>query len=134
MARLPQNDSLPPRSGGYGLQCICSMYAGSQSTSLAGLPDKHFLFNTTSYSASNQAVIVRESGYTDAVAFTSAVAGQTLVYPLQTPVTYQLTPQAVTVLAGTNHIWADCGDVTVEYGAILAVLQAEIEALAEGGN
>lgn len=50
------------------------------------------------------------------------------------PVTYQLTPQMVTTLAGMNNVWADTGDVTVEHGAYLAAMQAEIEKLQEGGN
>ena len=59
----------------------------------------------------------------------TALTGQKLVYLKASPVTYQLTPQAVTALAGTNNIWANCGDVTVEYGAFLAALQAEIDGL-----
>lgn len=50
------------------------------------------------------------------------------------PATGGLTPAVMTSLAGTNHIWSDQGDVTVEYGAFLAALQAEIERLQEGGT
>lgn len=39
-----------------------------------------------------------------------------LMYPLATPQTYQLTPQQVELLLGENHIFADSGNVTVEYG------------------
>ena len=53
----------------------------------------------------------------------------TFVGRLKNPVIYHLTPQMVTTLAGTNNIWADTGDVTVEHGAYLAALQAEVEAL-----
>lgn len=60
--------------------------------------------------------------------------GAQVVYALASPVTYQLTPQTVTTLAGQNNVWADCGNVTVEYGAFLVALQAEIERLQEGGN
>lgn len=38
-----------------------------------------------------------------------------LVYPLATPITIPLTPQEISTLAGQNVVWADCGDVTVEY-------------------
>ena len=41
----------------------------------------------------------------------------TTVSFLATPLTYQLTPQQLTTLLGTNHIWADTGDVTLEYRA-----------------
>jgi len=39
------------------------------------------------------------------------------VYPLATPQTYQLTPQEVNTVLGQNNIFADCGNVTVQYRA-----------------
>lgn len=41
----------------------------------------------------------------------------TVCYKLATPVVYDLAPTEVTTLLGTNNIWADCGDSTVEYRA-----------------
>ena len=41
----------------------------------------------------------------------------TIMYPLATPITYQLTPQAVLTILGQNNIWADTGDVEVSYVA-----------------
>ena len=41
----------------------------------------------------------------------------TMVYELATPVTYQLTPQQLNTLLGTNNIWADTGNTTAEYRA-----------------
>ena len=43
--------------------------------------------------------------------------GAQVVYQLSEPITYQLTPQEVTTLLGTNNIWADCGGVDVTYRA-----------------
>ena len=43
--------------------------------------------------------------------------GCQIVYTLATPITYTLTPQQMTLLLGENHIWADTGDVTVDYRA-----------------
>ena len=40
-----------------------------------------------------------------------------VVYPLAEPYTVQLTPQEITTLVGRNNIWADCGDVAVEYAS-----------------
>ena len=37
-----------------------------------------------------------------------------IVYPLKTPVVYQLTPQQITTLPGENNVWADTGDTTAE--------------------
>ena len=41
--------------------------------------------------------------------------GAQVVYPLTVPVQYQLTPTAISSLAGVNHIWADTGNVTLAY-------------------
>ena len=46
----------------------------------------------------------------------SYLSGQTLCYELATPTTVQLTAQEVELLVGLNQIWANSGDVSVEYG------------------
>lgn len=38
-----------------------------------------------------------------------------IVYTLATPQTYQLDPVTLSALKGQNHLWADCGDVTVTF-------------------
>lgn len=55
------------------------------------------------------------TSYTDATAFKTAMSGVQLCYELATPQTYQLTPQQIDLLLGTNHLWSD-GEITVEYG------------------
>ena len=40
-----------------------------------------------------------------------------IVYPLATPITYNLTPTGVKSLLGINNIWSDAGDVDAEYRA-----------------
>lgn len=40
-----------------------------------------------------------------------------ICYKLATPVTYQLTPQEVALLRGTNNVWADTGDTELTYYA-----------------
>lgn len=47
---------------------------------------------------------------------TAGTPVQVLLYR-ETPVTYQLTPQEVKTLLGQNNIWADTGDVSIEYRA-----------------
>lgn len=54
---------------------------------------------------------------TDALKAAFAATPLEVVYPLATPQTYQLTPQAVTTILGQNNIWADTGDVEVAYCA-----------------
>lgn len=39
------------------------------------------------------------------------------VYELATPTTYQLTPQEIDTLLGTNNVWCDTGDTSVSYPA-----------------
>ena len=39
--------------------------------------------------------------------------GANIIYELDTPVTYQLTPTEVRSLLGINNVWADCGAITV---------------------
>lgn len=67
--------------------------------------------------SANGNVWVRDNRYSDATSFKTAVTGVLLVYPIITPVEYQLTPSQITSLLGVNHIWADCGEVAVEYVA-----------------
>ena len=45
------------------------------------------------------------------------MSGVQLVYELATPQTYQLTPQEVKTLLGTNNVWTDIGNVSVTYVA-----------------
>lgn len=50
-----------------------------------------------------------------------------IVYPLASPVTYQLSPQIISTLLETNNIWADCGTISVDYGAFLSALDKAID-------
>ena len=42
---------------------------------------------------------------------TTPTTGAQVVYDLDTPITYQLTPTEIQMLLGTNNIWADTGEV-----------------------
>lgn len=65
-----------------------------------------------------QRIIVRDTRYTVASDFKTAVNGVTFVYELAQPVSYQLTPTEVKTILGINNIWADTGDITsLEYRA-----------------
>lgn len=58
---------------------------------------------------------VPKGAYNSADEFKTAMTGHQLVYELTTPITISLTPQEISTLAGQNNVWADSGDVTVEY-------------------
>ena len=61
---------------------------------------------------------LRNLGYTDPTAFKTAMSGQAIVYELATPITYQLTPQEIRTLLGTNNVWVGTGDIAeCEYPA-----------------
>lgn len=65
--------------------------------------------------ASNDRVYIRDSRYSDVATFKAAMSGVKLVYELATPITYQLTPQEINTIIGTNTIYSDTGDVSILY-------------------
>ena len=50
-----------------------------------------------------------------AAEFKTAMSGVQAVYPLATPQTYQLTPQQVNTLVGTNNVWSEQGNIELSY-------------------
>lgn len=65
-------------------------------------------------------VVCVNSGQYDSTnpsAFKTAMNGVQLCYELASPLTVQLTAEEVTTLLGQNAVFADCGDVEVEYRA-----------------
>lgn len=99
-----------PTSATEVANAICSQYAV---TKLGTLNDGTMCLDMNGY------IYVKDSRYTDATSFKSAVSGQTLAYELATPQTYQLTPQQIQTLVGTNNVWSEDGAIEVEYIANL---------------
>lgn len=64
---------------------------------------------------------MKDSDYSDATAFKTAMSGVQLCYQLATPITYHLTPTEIKSLLGDNNIWADAGDTEVTYRADTAM-------------
>ena len=60
-------------------------------------------------------VYVKDTRFSGAPEFKTALTGQKIVYELATPQTYQLTPQQIQTLIGQNNVWSDAGDVAVTY-------------------
>lgn len=70
------------------------------------------------YNISNsKGICIRDDAYSDATTFANSLAGVQLVYELATPIEVDLTPTEISTLLGTNNIFADCGDTTVDYYA-----------------
>ena len=94
---------------------ICSAYdRGDYPNDFA---NGKFVVCDSNLSSSAKRIGVKNTAITDATAFAESVTGQTLVYTLAEPQTYQLTAQQVTTLLGTNNIWANSGAVEVTYCA-----------------
>jgi hypothetical protein len=56
-------------------------------------------------------IYVHDSRYTNASDFKTAVTGQTLVYELATPTTFDTQPTLIKSLNGQNNLSVDCGEV-----------------------
>lgn len=80
--------------------------------------------------AVKQLYIVVPNEYTSfatAIAFLNSINAE-FVFPLAEPVTYQLTPQQIKTLVGTNNVWASSGDIvniTFTYGGLLSELPSD---------
>lgn len=112
--------SLPDAKAGGGVggmrNAISNTYpmASRGEAMYEGTEDKVFIINT-SYLGADGFVYVRDSTYTNATTFKSAMNGVQLVYELATPQTYQLTPQQVNTLVGTNNVWSEQGNIELSY-------------------
>lgn len=73
-----------------------------------------FVMNGTGYRGT-RSVNIRDSRYTDVASFKEAMSGVQLVYELATPLEITLDPATLSTLKGTNNVWSDGGDVTLEY-------------------
>ena len=114
--------AVPGRKAGSN-QVLFPVYAVTD-RSLNTMPD----YTCRPHGTSSR-LYIRDDRYATVDAFIAAMSGVIFVFELETPVSYQLSPQVIKSLAGVNNIWADCGNVAVEYGAFLQALQQEIEAL-----
>ena len=62
-------------------------------------------------------IYTRDIRYTDAATYETAMAGVKLVYEIDTPIEYTFTGEEITTLLGYNNIFADNGDISVDYRA-----------------
>lgn len=76
------------------------------------------VFNSSAYDDSRIGVRVANSGTTGLDVFRTLLSNNPLqvVYELAIPITYQLTPQEINTLLGTNYIWNNAnGQTSIEY-------------------
>jgi len=108
------NSSIADRKTGNALnpKNISNTYRLYGSNVLANYPSGFAMGNNTSlYVKDDLATTIEEA----VALFTQD--NTYVIYTLATPLTYTLTPQQMTLLLGQNNIWADTGDVTIEYRA-----------------
>lgn len=94
---------------------LCSAYLYSALSVGATRPDKTINVGNPYFDSLRKTITVKDTSYTDVTAFKTAMSGIQLVCELDAPLTYQLTPQEVKTLLGQNNIFADAGDVNVDY-------------------
>ena len=101
---------MPQGSTSFVANALCTQYVVSARETLAN-QDKQFsfIYSDTKY------ITVHDTAYTDPTTFKSAMNGVQLVYELATPQTYQLTPQQVNTLVGTNNVWSEQGNIELSY-------------------
>lgn len=97
------------------LNGICEIYKCVQGYNPSGgindtTQDNAFAVGST-FVSTNWNLLVRDSRYTDATAFKTAMNGVKCVCKLATPQTYNLTPTEIKTLLGINNIFADTGNI-----------------------
>ena len=92
-------------SGAGTVRHICSIYKSETSTSVIDVD------YSVAISGNGRLVYVHDSSYSTPQEFTAAMSGVQLVYELNEPLVYHLTPVEILTLAGENTIWADTGDI-----------------------
>ena len=88
----------------------CNIYATAQQAGVANLQNNQIVGGMN-----DTAVYVKDNRYTNARTFKQAMSGTGILYELATPQTYQLTPQQVNTLVGTNNVWSEQGNIELSY-------------------
>lgn len=94
----------------------CECYTVVTGVSASNVPDDCILLRSNSWDSNNR-IAIRDDTYEDATAFKNAMGSYKIVREAKNPATYQLTAPQVRTLLGLNNIWADTGDIAVEYHA-----------------
>lgn len=99
-------------TGSYDVvsDCLCDVYAPkTQNQVFAGV------IGIAPQATVGTTVYIYDSAYATADAIKSGLQGRMFCYELATPQTYQLTPQQVNTLVGTNNVWSEQGNIELSY-------------------
>ena len=109
---------------------LCAMYKQASTTGWSGWGERDKCFGWIS---TYDGLIFKDSSYTSAEDFKTAMNGVMLTYPLATPEVIDLTPTEVNTLLNYNNIWANTGAISLEYkknaNAVINAIISRIEAL-----
>ena len=104
-----------------GFNLLTSAYPVATTTQIAQMGDKKIVGSTT-----DDKVYLRDSSFSDAASFKSAMGDVQLVFELAEPIVYYIdNVELVKTLYGLNNIWADTGDISLTYRADPATYTAE---------
>ena len=93
---------------------ICSAY-DRYDGAVVDAPDKTIIFSNTT-----TAIYIKDSAYTTAADFKTAVTGQAISYELAEPVEIDIDQTAIKTVKGDNNVLADTGEVELEFWAHLS--------------
>lgn len=97
-------------STNYGL--LCSIYS---CVARGNFPNTDFTMCVDGSGNTPSQFQIKNSNYTDASSFTTAMDGIILVYELATPFDIDLTPEVISAVVGANIVSSDTGPVTVRF-------------------
>ena len=100
------------KKAGREIGMLCSIYkyvAGYRSDVIANN------YQIGNFNQSDITIVIRNDDYSDAASFKTAMDGVYFYYELATPIEIDLTPVQIRALVGSNNVFADCGETTVEY-------------------
>lgn len=109
-----------------GNNAICSIYPNLNNPMTSGnitANDGFFRINKKADGTSESgnfgvgAVFIKDTRYTDATEFKTAMNGVQLCYELAEPIEYTITAHEVKTYLGQNNLWNDVGDTEVTYRA-----------------
>ena len=104
----PATESTPPNM----ILSMCPAILANDRTTTTGI--RAYIFSLPN---PEPRLFIRDTGYTDPVAFKTAMTGQTIAYKVDNPTISSVTPTNLPIksLLGYNHIESTTGDLEVQY-------------------
>lgn len=102
----------PLASWGANLSANCGIYTAVSGNAFINTPTNYTFSGQVNYNR----VRIRNQDYANKTDFKNGMNGVLFIYELATPIEIDLTDASdIVALVGTNNVWSDTGDSTVEY-------------------